>query len=1220
MKYLKQIVILIFILTVCNYPVNSFAIRYKSELSDYEVKEILIKRYKFDFDLMRRKKLLPPNRDLRQSLQAFERASKEELKTYFMQLKLYKRYLPNNKRPIPYDPNKSNADAKSMLSQGTNIDNNSSSSIRINNKNNTDDVIKPDKIKVIDTDIKLQIQSGHAGPLTAVAYSQNKEYLFTAGYDASVLMWDVVSGMLVHRFKHYGPVDKLVITTDNKFLIVAGQSPFIYVWNIESRELYHRFDALKIASDGGKIQETGHGFTAWDVDVSQNGDFIVSAGKKHIALWDFRNKKLIRQFDGGRISKFINNDTEILGAGGDGQVKVWSVNGDEIKNYPYFFGDPNKNATAVRKYLIKAIINEKKGYVILAGKLLGQFDGVYDESVVYAVEIKSGKLISKMQGHSNIIDITMLSDDKLASLDSALWIWDINTGSKLKTISSMSVLEKESDSDSKIPIDSGVWSALTAIVLDDELIYSTREGKLINVNVETSTYREFNTGNVNKFNHLEFISGDKYLALSNNNHRKLINIQKGIIEKVDKNISDYNYYQYEQIWRTKSPNGKIIAELTKRLTNNVRDNEFVLKCTNLISETEVCNINLTKSTLGLFKFSPNGRHLVLADFEALNGKQYTWVKNKQKDKVIRSNNLQVYDLISKKMSVLSGHNMNVTSLEFSKSGRYLFSGSLDKDIQVLDLNNNKLVRTLKGHQTAIISLAVSKDGTNLASLSDDGHVAIWDIPTATNLVNYIMVGENSEPLIFTQDFYYHAAKNTDTRNAIAFVYKNKAYPFSQFDLKFNRPDIISSKLRNPDEDAIASHYKAYKKRLSYYDMKESDLKLSFDLPKVKILNKEKIPQITKERKVDLVVGYDGYNQMLDKTNVTVNGVPLFVRPGSHLSNDSSNEKIQKISVPLSKGKNKIQISVVNKVGVESLKESVNVRGLHTDTGRTFIFALGVSDYSDNKIPKLRYPGKDAEDIVKLFSNKSSKVEAKSFVDSQVTRDLLLRIKKQLLNTKVDDQVIIFYAGHGKTDDDGNLYLLTHDTSFSDPKKNSIPYEEIESLLDNIPARNKLLLIDACNAGELDKETINNSKSQNIFMGESPQLRTMQTDNVIQTKSTSVPFKLMKTLFSDLRTGTGANVIVSSAGDEFAYETEELENGIFTYSLLNGVDSMGADLDKDGNIRVSEISQYLQNEVNHQLDVLYSEKNLKQTPSLRSENINNDFTLWSKSVEGNAVIR
>src|SRR5207253_6830652 len=84
---------------------------------------------------------------------------------------------------------------------------------------------------------------------------------------------------------------------------------------------------------------------------------------------------------------------------------------------------------------------------------------------------------------------------------------------------------------------------------------------------------------------------------------------------------------------------------------------------------------------------------------------------------------------------------------------------------------------------------------------------------------------------------------------------------------------------------------------------------------------------------------------------------------------------------------------------------------------------------------------------------------------------ILKVKERLQQAKVEDQVVLFFAGHGLLDKKLDYYFCTVDIDFREPARRGLLYEEIEGLLDGIKARKKLLLIDTCHSGELDKEDL-----------------------------------------------------------------------------------------------------------------------------------------------------
>lgn len=96
--------------------------------------------------------------------------------------------------------------------------------------------------------------------------------------------------------------------------------------------------------------------------------------------------------------------------------------------------------------------------------------------------------------------------------------------------------------------------------------------------------------------------------------------------------------------------------------------------------------------------------------------------------------------------------------------------------------------------------------------------------------------------------------------------------------------------------------------------------------------------------------------------------------------------------------------------------------------------------------------------------------------------------------------------------------------------------------------------------------------------------------------------MKKELFTDSRRGTGAMVISFAGGGEFAYEGEDWKNGVFTYSLINGLGSGKADANKNGIITITELRDYVFDNVSKLTNGL-------QNTTSRRENTDFDFQLW-----------
>jgi hypothetical protein len=97
---------------------------------------------------------------------------------------------------------------------------------------------------------------------------------------------------------------------------------------------------------------------------------------------------------------------------------------------------------------------------------------------------------------------------------------------------------------------------------------------------------------------------------------------------------------------------------------------------------------------------------------------------------------------------------------------------------------------------------------------------------------------------------------------------------------------------------------------------------------------------------------------------------------------------------------------------------------------------------------------------------------------------------------------------------------------------------------------------------------------------------------------------LQDVFSDTRKGSGATVISSAGGAEYAMESDVWKNGLFTYVLLYGLGHPEELGNFDSQISVSEIRAYVNQKVEDLSDG-------KQIPTAREENISQDYIIFGQ---------
>lgn len=548
---------------------------------------------------------------------------------------------------------------------------------------------------------------------------------------------------------------------------------------------------------------------------------------------------------------------------------------------------------------------------------------------------------------------------------------------------------------------------------------------------------------------------------------------------------------------------------------------------------------------------------------------------------------------------------NYRQLCFSPDGKKLFAASNLGQLKIWDLATFRIDTVYDIY----VKFMVNADKGNRVFVAADNEILI--INSVNNTVEAsIVLTDNCDYIICLPDNYYRSSRNGP--KAVVFRKGAQTFSFDQFDLVYNHPEIVTQRIGNSSPAYLEALKKANAKRIKKMEYTE-DLLMSAELnaPEARIKDYKSIPTTTKNKDLQFSFVVSDKMYFIKKFFVYVNGVPSGMSSKGYelsLSPDTRNRKeiLVNYSLPLCEGKNLIEVSSMNEKGVESLKESFEIYYTPEVIQKPdlYLIMVGASKYEDS-VFNLKYPVKDAKDIADAFSQRTDmfgNIHIVSLYDSEVSADAVRKLKDTLLKTDVSDYVMVFWSGHGLLSKDFNYFLATYNTDFNNPEIKGLDYSSLENILDSILARKKCLFIDACHSGEVDKDELEIatvSKTDDGVVKSKGIKVVKQKDDNAELKNT---FVLMQELFTDVRRGSGANVISAAGGAEFAFEGDQWHNGVFTYVLLNGLKNKKADINSDGKIMLSELQEYLENTV-------YTLTLGKQKPTSRKENIYSDFQIW-----------
>jgi WD40 repeat protein len=475
--------------------------------------------------------------------------------------------------------------------------------------------------------------------------------------------------------------------------------------------------------------------------------------------------------------------------------------------------------------------------------------------------------------------------------------------------------------------------------------------------------------------------------------------------------------------------------------------------------------------------------------------------------------------------------------------------------------------------------------TCLAVLTLEGNILLYDTITLNTIGNMGIMGERGF-YYFLNNNYYFASK--EALRSMSYSINNHAIPIEQYDFIYNRPDFIMEKMPFADSSLIALYRRVHSKR------KKSDATINIEtdkIPEAKTVNS--IPIETSDDEIDVQFKVTGNGSILDKFIVSMNGILIY-----EISNIQKSDTIVSVKISMNSGKNLLSVEATNTIGIKSLRREYVIVNQSKYKQYTYVVNIGAGVYQENNY-NLDYAAKDAKDLTSYFK-KQKNTRVLCITDTDVNKNLIENISAFIAPAGIHDRIYVFYSGHGLLNSDLEYFLSTYQVKFNNPSEGGIKYDDLVVMLENSPCRQKVLFLDACHSGEIDKEhttldTLNQTKDEAVIVFRS------SAKAIASNAEAQESFQLARMLFTESGTTKGLSVIASAGGTEFALEGSKWNNGVFTYALLKGLKESLADMNGDNTIYLSELQYYL-------YETVKSLTQGMQSPGGRIENLRNDFDI------------
>lgn len=1045
----------------------------------------------------------------------------------------------------------------------------------------------------------------------AVFSPDGKKIRTFSHYDRTVKIWDANNGKLIEDLKEFTKESRNFSFSPNwKKIVIKSEDNSTKIWDLESKKIIavikpktNSISSTSFSLDGTKILTKSYNdsiHTIWNANTGIHISDFNGIGYKNISghLSNDGKKFAILANDG--TTQILNTQT--------GKLHINLKLKDRI-NFPLMFSpDGKKIVTSSNDFSCQLwdvdsgiLLVEMNGHKELVNSAIFSTNGkkfitASADKTAKIWDTSTGKLIANLEGHSAEVKLAIFSPNEkqiLTSYYDRSKIWDSSNGNPIIDLDgnaltySIDGLNIIASSTKKSDYSSYVYNAnsgnLLNVLNDFPLSWHSNlspfspDGnkiacQLIDESLTVRVY-EFPTGKpiVDLIGNTEsiyssFFSFDgKKIATVSDKEVKIWDTATGKLITDLKNQPKWNE-KMADFWSVSfSPDGEKVVTSSSDKT---------AKIWNSTNGKLIITLKGHTGSVNSAVFSPDGTMIVTGS----------------DDNTAKVWNTETGGLIAD----LIGHKIGVTSASFFDLGKKILTYSeYDYSVKIWDAINGKLIFDLKDHTNRINSATLSADEKKIITSSVDNTTKIWDVATGKLIYTLINL-DKSDYINILPNGYYKASTNAS--KLLHYVTKDlKVITFEQLDVKYNRPDKVLEAIGNTNTELIDSYRRAYEKRLKKLGIDPTSFRDGYSVPEADFANRNEIDFEQKNEILKLQIKANDSIYKIDRYNVWVNEVPIYGQKGISLKTKNSNLLDTTISLKLSQGENKIETSITNTNGTESYRMPliVNYTPAQPIKEKKYFIGIGIDKFTDNK-HNLKYSVKDIRDLaIKLKEKFGQEISIDTLFNESVTVSNVKALKKKLLETNVDDKVIISYSGHGLLSKDYDYFLSTYAVNFDDPTQNGLAYDELENLLDNIPARKKLMLIDACHSGEVDKDDLVSINATDDTLKKGSIVVAYKKDEKHLGLKNS--FELMQSLFVNVGKSTGATIISAAAGTQFALESNDLKNGVFTFCILEA-------MQKNSSIKISELKSIVGKRVEELTNGL-------QKPTSRNETITTDWNVW-----------
>jgi len=650
------------------------------------------------------------------------------------------------------------------------------------------------KVVDVETGVAIQTWTGHKEMIEAAVFYQGTERIVSAGWDASVRVWDVARPEPLGELSgHKKGVSSLAISADGKRIASASAREF-KLWDGEKREW---LADLGVENEGAR-----------SVALSPDGAWLVSIHRDRTAhLWDVdkKSERMVLNREAGEVASTQSvpgadpgtaspppsdapepEAIQALAYSQDGQWLAIAREDGRVSLRTARDGKVHRELEAFTDVAASVAFSPDSQLVASAS---------FDKSIkVWKVE--SGDLVTELAGHTNWIFGVAFSPDgqtlASASYDKTVRVWDLSSGTEVARLTghTAGVRAVAFTRDGKRLISGG--SDRTAIVWNLQTqqaeatlkghsqairdIACSPNGERVATASEDGTIRLWKSADWTEAATARGMEGVMFwcLAYSPQGRTLAAGAFDGTVKLFD---PDDGKERATLTGPTDAVTGVAFAPDAHELVVGSIDKSFrryparqpavtpgaapqpvTLKTGEAVTALNAVTLAVEAPVLAL-AFDPRGSVVYVGTggyrsagaLQAwnLSGHSQLWTTEPFRFGVpglaasstgnqiaignFADNFVRLYDAQGDKLKELRGHRSKVHGIAWSADGKFFATASLDREIKLWDARTNRELRTLLGHKDYVLSIQFSPDSNRLLSGSADQTARIWNVESGQEI-------------------------------------------------------------------------------------------------------------------------------------------------------------------------------------------------------------------------------------------------------------------------------------------------------------------------------------------------------------------------------------------------------------------------------------------------------------------------------------------------------